>query len=52
VHRIDLNPFAYLYYILDRALKITNDADWEELLPGDLTQKIITETYPVPGRVI
>jgi transposase len=48
----DLNPFAYLYYILDRAPKITDDTEWDELLPGNLTQEIITATYPVPGRFI
>jgi|AVFP01.1.fsa_nt_gi transposase len=48
----DLNPFAYLYYALDRAPRITSDADWDELLPSNLTQKIISANYPIPGRLV
>lgn len=48
----NLDPFAYLYYVLDRAPRITHDDEWDELLPGNLTQEIITASYPVPGRLI
>jgi len=48
----DLNPFAYLYYALDRAPRTTSDADWDELLPGNLTQEIISANYPIPGRLV
>jgi transposase len=47
-----LNPFSYLYYVLYRAPRITDDAEWDQLLPTTLTQDIITANYPVPGRLI
>ena len=47
-----LDPFAYLYYVLNRALRITADAEWDDLLPGNLTSDTISATYPVPGRLI
>ncbi|MFO8041737.1 MAG: hypothetical protein R6U25_00925 [Alkalispirochaeta sp.] len=31
-----------MYYVLDRAPRITDDDEWDELLPGNLTQEIIT----------
>jgi transposase len=47
-----LNPFSYLYYVLDRAPRITDDDEWDHLLPGNLTQDIIAANYPTPGRLI
>jgi transposase len=47
-----LNPFSYLYYVLHRAPRITDNAEWDQLLPGNLTQDIIADNYPVPGRLI
>jgi transposase len=47
-----LNPFSYLYYVLDRVPRITDDAEWDQLLPGNLTQDIIAANYPIPGRLI
>lgn len=47
-----LSPFSYLHYILNEAPRITAEADWDDLLPGNLTQEIITAAYPVPGRFI
>jgi transposase len=47
-----LNPFSYLYYVLDRAPRITDSAEWDQLLPGNLTQNIIAANYPTPGRLI
>ncbi len=47
-----LNPFAYLYYVLDRAPRIIADSEWDELLPGKLTEETISASYPAPGRLI
>ena len=47
-----LNPFAYLFYVLDRAPRITADVEWDELLPGNLTPELVSAVYPVPGRLI
>jgi len=47
-----LNPFSYLFYVLDRAPRITDDTEWDQLLPANLTQEIISSNYPVPGRLI
>ena len=47
-----LNPFSYLYYVLSEVPQITKTDDWDQLLPGNLTQQIISDAYPVPGRII
>jgi hypothetical protein len=39
------------HYAFDRAPRITSDADWDELLLGNLTQEIISANYPIPGRL-
>ncbi len=48
----DLNPFSYLYYVLDRAPRISDDDEWDTLLPRNLNQDVISANYPVPARLI
>jgi transposase len=42
-----LDPFAYLHYVLDRAPLISNDSEWDDLLPFNLTSEKIVAAFPI-----
>ena len=47
-----LNPFAYLYYVLDRAPHMNSEDDWNSLLPFNLDSETINAALPKPPRTL
>ena len=44
------DPFAYLYYVFNRAPQITDENEWRELLPQNLDADTVKNAYE-PLRV-
>lgn len=45
-----LNPYAYLHYILTRVPEITNEAEWEEILPQNVDPDEVNNAPFAPVR--